>query len=74
MQKDLPINKQILAVTHTARNVGDRPEQIVWYRQDDLDADGNMEVSAKVFTTETGDWDELMTQAIGWLNANVAPH
>ena len=76
MQKELPNGSEIVAVTHTARNVGNRPEQIIWYqkKQEVVEPDSNVEVYAKVFTSETGDWNDLMAKAVAWLNTNVIPH
>jgi len=60
----------VLSVTHTARNIGDRAEQIMWHFKEGA----GHTVNTEVFTSEDRNWEGLVEQALHFLNSHVAPH
>lgn len=60
----------VLSVTHTARNIGDRAEQIMWHYKEGA----GHTVNTEVFTSEDRNWEGLVEQALHFMNTHVAPH
>lgn len=61
---------EVIALTHTPRNLGQMNVQILWY----LPSTASYSFKIKHITNEFANWDTLLEDTVKYLNTYIAPH
>ena len=64
-------NKEVVSLTHTARQTGNLHNQTVFYIESTPSDD---EYNLQIFENDNADWKDILHDAVQWMNEHIAPH
>jgi hypothetical protein len=70
--EDFSKGRDILSLTHTAKNIGEGHYQTAWFTG--TTASNNGPYNVQIFDNEGVEWEEILESAVEWMNKHIAPH